>query len=67
MKNKKLLKKQIVPHCPVCDKVVHVETTKSMPFCGERCRTIDLGRWLTEDYGVPFEGEEDCELFEQES
>ena len=24
-----------------------------MPFCSERCRTIDLGRWLGEAYGLP--------------
>ena len=24
-----------------------------MPFCGERCRTIDLGRWLDEEYSLP--------------
>jgi uncharacterized protein len=23
------------------------------PFCSERCRMADLGRWLTEDYRVP--------------
>ena len=23
------------------------------PFCGKRCKTIDLGRWLSEDYRVP--------------
>jgi uncharacterized protein len=23
------------------------------PFCSERCRLIDLGRWLSEDYRVP--------------
>jgi hypothetical protein len=22
------------------------------PFCTKRCRTIDLGRWLSEDYKV---------------
>ncbi len=26
-----------------------------MPFCGERCRLIDLGRWLDEEIGVPVE------------
>ena len=26
-----------------------------MPFCSERCRNIDLGRWLDEGIGVPFE------------
>jgi endogenous inhibitor of DNA gyrase (YacG/DUF329 family) len=23
------------------------------PFCSERCRLIDLGKWLGEDYRVP--------------
>jgi uncharacterized protein len=33
------------------------------PFCSERCRTIDLGRWLTGRYRVPGEpaGETDEE------
>ena len=22
------------------------------PFCSPRCRMVDLGRWLGEDYGV---------------
>jgi uncharacterized protein len=25
----------------------------SRPFCSERCRMADLGRWLTEGYRVP--------------
>ncbi len=29
-----------------------------MPFCSERCRLLDLGRWLGERYGVPCEPEE---------
>lgn len=29
-----------------------------MPFCSERCRLLDLGRWLGEQYGVPCEPEE---------
>ena len=24
-----------------------------MPFCSDRCRTIDLGRWLGEVYQLP--------------
>jgi len=24
-----------------------------MPFCSDRCRQIDLGRWLSEGYAVP--------------
>ncbi len=26
-----------------------------MPFCSERCRQIDLGRWLSEAYVLPGE------------
>jgi endogenous inhibitor of DNA gyrase (YacG/DUF329 family) len=25
------------------------------PFCGARCKTIDLGRWLGETYRIPAE------------
>jgi hypothetical protein len=25
------------------------------PFCSERCKMADLGRWLREDYRVPGE------------
>jgi endogenous inhibitor of DNA gyrase (YacG/DUF329 family) len=24
-----------------------------MPFCSDRCRQIDLGRWLSEKYALP--------------
>lgn len=26
-----------------------------MPFCSRRCKLIDLGRWLDEKYGIPYE------------
>lgn len=26
---------------------------KAHPFCGPRCKSIDLGKWLSEDYRVP--------------
>lgn len=28
-----------------------------MPFCSEKCRGDDLDNWLTESYGLPYEGE----------
>ena len=28
------------------------------PFCSERCRMADLGRWLSGDYRVPVEDPE---------
>ncbi len=42
-----------MPRCPVCDATVDLVTTPTVPFCSDRCRLIDLGRWLDEGYGVP--------------
>jgi hypothetical protein len=39
--------------CPVCDTEFSPEATDAMPFCGARCKSIDLGRWLDEDYSLP--------------
>jgi endogenous inhibitor of DNA gyrase (YacG/DUF329 family) len=37
-----------------------------MPFCSQRCRLIDLGRWLDEKQGIPFEpGEREVEEGQQ--
>jgi endogenous inhibitor of DNA gyrase (YacG/DUF329 family) len=38
--------------CPVCSAVLELESTPTAPFCGERCRLVDLGRWLDESYAV---------------
>ncbi len=27
------------------------------PFCSERCRLVDLGKWLNEDYRIPVKAE----------
>ena len=42
-----------MPRCPVCDAPVNLETTPTVPFCSDRCKLIDLGRWLDEAYAVP--------------
>lgn len=39
--------------CPVCHREFEKESSTALPFCSERCRTIDLGRWLGESYRVP--------------
>jgi endogenous inhibitor of DNA gyrase (YacG/DUF329 family) len=38
--------------CPVCSAVVELGSTPTAPFCGERCRLVDLGRWLDGSYAV---------------
>ncbi len=45
--------------CPQCGKPT-TERAKNptFPFCCERCRSIDLGQWLSETYRVPIEAEE---------
>jgi endogenous inhibitor of DNA gyrase (YacG/DUF329 family) len=54
--------------CPVCRRPFESERSSSMPFCSDRCRQIDLGRWLDEGYAVPVEREreEDGEGWEVE-
>jgi endogenous inhibitor of DNA gyrase (YacG/DUF329 family) len=41
--------------CPVCGKTFERSDSAAMPFCSERCRLIDLGRWMGERYSVPAE------------
>ncbi len=36
--------------CPICGKPA-VQT--SQPFCSERCRDVDLNRWLSGSYALP--------------
>jgi uncharacterized protein len=39
--------------CPTCKKDFQKSDSDALPFCSERCRLIDLGRWLDEDHGLP--------------
>jgi hypothetical protein len=41
--------------CPICKKEVAL-TSPEMPFCSERCRVIDLGKWADEEYRIPVVG-----------
>lgn len=38
--------------CPICDAPMPGpwQEYPAYPFCSPRCRLIDLGRWLGEDY-----------------
>ena len=40
--------------CPVCRAEVAWEGNPFRPFCSERCKTLDLGAWLTEAYKGSF-------------
>jgi hypothetical protein len=39
--------------CPYCRKPALWEGNPCRPFCSERCRLLDLGRWAAEDYRIP--------------
>lgn len=39
--------------CPTCKREFDKESSTAIPFCSERCRTIDLGRWLGEAFRLP--------------
>jgi hypothetical protein len=40
--------------CPQCGKPVEWDAANPhRPFCSERCRLVDLGKWAAEDYRVP--------------
>jgi hypothetical protein len=45
--------KRIAP-CPVCKKPAEPRSKNpSLPFCSDRCRRVDLGRWFGGEYRVP--------------
>ncbi len=45
--------------CSICDVEFDSEQSPAMPFCSLRCKQIDRGRWLNEEYGLPWESEEE--------
>jgi endogenous inhibitor of DNA gyrase (YacG/DUF329 family) len=42
--------------CPICGKPA---TEASRPFCSERCRDVDLNRWLSNSYAIPAAEDDD--------
>lgn len=37
--------------CPTCRKVV-LATGGDFPFCSDRCRILDLGKWASGEYKI---------------
>jgi uncharacterized protein len=44
-------KRSLKLRCPICKKAVK-NTDTEFPFCSERCRTIDLGKWASGAYVI---------------
>jgi len=39
--------------CPACKKETAWEGNPFRPFCSERCRIVDLGKWAADEYRIP--------------
>jgi hypothetical protein len=46
--------------CPGCGRETPYEENPFRPFCSERCKLIDLGKWASEGYRVPVETPQDA-------
>lgn len=44
-------KRAVSLRCPTCRKIVF-QKEPEFPFCSERCRTIDLGKWASGGYVI---------------
>ena len=44
--------------CSICGKTLDPDRVPTPPFCSRRCYLIDRGRWLNEEYGMPYELED---------
>jgi tRNA threonylcarbamoyladenosine biosynthesis protein TsaE len=57
-----------VERCPICRSPVRPGDA-DFPFCSERCRMVDLGRWFDGDYRVSRElrpdSEDDMQLYDE--
>jgi endogenous inhibitor of DNA gyrase (YacG/DUF329 family) len=47
--------------CAICDQEFDPAHSPAMPFCSERCKQIDLGRWIDEKYSMPIERPESAD------
>jgi endogenous inhibitor of DNA gyrase (YacG/DUF329 family) len=44
--------------CPICGRRMQSQLLSDwpqFPFCSQKCKTIDLGRWLSDSYTIPKE------------
>ncbi|MFP6612172.1 MAG: DNA gyrase inhibitor YacG [Pirellulales bacterium] len=54
--------------CPICGSAFESNLSSAMPFCSERCRQVDLGRWFNEEYSMPHTSmDEGEELYREEA
>jgi endogenous inhibitor of DNA gyrase (YacG/DUF329 family) len=47
--------------CPICRRTTTWEENPWRPFCSERCKLTDLGKWASGEYRIEGTQEEDRE------
>ena len=52
--------------CPICKDTTTWEENPWRPFCSERCKLIDLGKWVSDEYKIPVKSEEEIEGIAEE-
>ena len=55
-----LMPRRLKLRCPICKKAV-LSTAPDFPFCSDRCREVDLGKWASGAYVIssPVQDEEE--------
>jgi endogenous inhibitor of DNA gyrase (YacG/DUF329 family) len=52
-------------NCPICKRPVpdheRHRPGSPYPFCSDRCKLVDLGRWLDGKYQIPVEEEDESD------
>ncbi len=44
----------VARRCPTCARAVPGQPGEgAWPFCSDRCKLVDLGRWMGEEYRIP--------------
>lgn len=51
MKNPTAHDTKNMTHCPICRELTTHDNAQ-YPFCSKRCKQIDLGRWVDENYKI---------------
>jgi endogenous inhibitor of DNA gyrase (YacG/DUF329 family) len=53
----------ITVRCPICQREMRGQVPAewpNFPFCSKRCRLIDLGRWLKEEYRLRADADDEA-------
>lgn len=55
--------------CPTCGREVEYSGNEFRPFCSERCKLLDFGAWVDEEFALPTQdtalSEEDLDQIEK--